>query len=564
MAAADKRSVEMGVPIARLMDRAGLQVAKFTLRHGPAAGLIVVLCGKGNNGGDGMVAARYLASAGREVRVVLLGDAADLSGPVLEAWEAAATEAHAGSKLEGFEAADETALQSALEGAALVLDAVVGTGFKPPLRGLAAAARDLLGKSTIPVIAVDLPSGWDADATTLHPGGDTPDAASDPRTAPFRADAVVTFATPKPAHIFGHLTPGQLFGPVVVGDIGTPPGALQSDTHLHWAGAAKAIAEQARSVDGNKGKFGHVLLIGGAFGKSGAPSMMSLSALRTGAGLVTAAVPKSILLEVARITPELMTTALAESADGNSGLSLDTLEPKNLELLVSKVSVVGIGPGLGQQGTTPDFVRRFVAEVAVPMVIDADALNCLAAHTDILKQASAAKDAKGKPRTLVLTPHPGEMARLLGKSIKEVQADRLHLARNFATEHGVTLVLKGWRTLIAHPDGRVAVNTTGNPSMAKGGSGDILTGIVAAMLAQYPEQIAEAVEAAVFLHGLAGDFACLEQDEHTVLATDTVAHLQTAFRARTTDADGLTWIAGTAVNRAFTEPAGGRLGGAHP
>ncbi len=567
MAAADKRSVEMGVPVPKLMDRAGLTVAKFTLRHGPAAGLIVVLCGKGNNGGDGMVAARYLASAGREVRVILLGNAADLSGPVLEAWEGAATEAHAGTRLEGFEAGDEVALQSALEGAALVLDAVVGTGFKPPLRGLAAAARDLLARSTVPVIAVDLPSGWDADATTLHapdPGPDLgPDPGPDSQIPSFRADAVVTFAAPKLAHIFGHLTPGQLFGPVVVGDIGTPETALQSELNLHWAGTAKTIAEKPRGVDGNKGKFGHVLLIGGAFGKSGAPSMMSLSALRTGAGLVTAAVPKSILLEVARITPELMTTALDESPSaesGDGGLSLATLEPKILEKLLKKISVVGIGPGLGEAGTTPGFVRRFVAEVTLPMVIDADALNCLDGHTGILKQASAAKDAKGKPRTLVLTPHPGEMARLLGSSIKQIESNRIDLARRFATEHGVTLVLKGWRTLVAHPDGRVAVNTTGNPSMAKGGSGDILTGIVAAMLAQYPENVAEAVEAAVFLHGLAGDFACLEQEEHTVLATDTVAHLQSAFRARLTDADGLTWIAGTAVNGVFAERAGGKLG----
>ncbi len=562
MAAADERSVEMGVPITSLMEAAGLAVAKFALRHGPASGLLVVLCGKGNNGGDGMVAARYLASAGREVRVVLLGEASDLTGPVLAAWEGASTEAHAGSKLEGYEAGDETSLRASLEGAVLVLDAVVGTGFKPPLRGLAAAARDLLANSVVPVIAVDLPSGWDADATTLHANGDAA-TGKGPQIQPFRADAVVTFTAPKPAHIFGHLTPGLLFGPVVVAGIGTPAAALQSATKLHWGGVAKTIAERPRGIDGNKGKFGHVLLIGGAYGKSGAPSMMSLSALRTGAGLVTAAIPKSILLEVARITPELMTVPLEESEtpEGKSGgLSLDILEPKHLEKLLKKITVVGIGPGLGEEGTTPDFVRRFVAEVKLPMVIDADALNCLDGHTGILKQAASGKDANGNPRTLVLTPHPGEMARLLGKSIKEVQADRVNLARGFATEHGITLVLKGWRTLIAHPDGNIAVNTTGNPSMAKGGSGDILTGIVAAMLAQYPENVAEAVEAAVFLHGLAGDFACLDQDEHTVLATDTVAHLQTAFRARATDADGLTWIAGTAVNGAFQERAGSKLG----
>ncbi len=182
------------------------------------------------------------------------------------------------------------------------------------------------------------------------------------------------------------------------------------------------------------------------------------------------------------------------------------------------------------------------------MVSAADALNALAGSTWLLKAAGEAARVKGKPRTIVLTPHPGEMARLVGMTVKEVEADRVGLARRFATEHSVTLVLKGWRTLVAHPDGRVAVNTTGNPSMAKGGSGDILTGIVSAMLAQYPHDVAQAVEAAVFLHGLAGDFACLEQDEHTVLATDTVGHLWQAFRARVKDADGLTWVSGTATN----------------
>ena len=178
------------------------------------------------------------------------------------------------------------------------------------------------------------------------------------------------------------------------------------------------------------------------------------------------------------------------------------------------------------------------------MVIDADALNAFAGRTELLKCAAAMKDAKGKPRTLVLTPHPGEMARLTGLIIAAVEADRIHLARSFATEHKLTLVLKGWRTLIAHPDGRIAVNTSGNPAMAKGGSGDILTGIVAAMLAQFPEDVARAVEAAVALHGLAADFAARAMDEHTVLATDTLAHLSDAFRYRAKDADGLTWICG--------------------
>ncbi len=537
MGAADRRSVELGVPVASLMENAGRSVARFALRHGPAEGVVVALCGRGNNGGDGMVAALHLATAGRQVRIALLGSRSDLREPVLPVYDRVA-----GTSVDLREIADEGGLQLALEGAALVLDAVVGTGFKPPLRGLAANARDLLAAMRVPVLAVDLPSGWDADATAMRASSPTSREGSEA----FRADACVTFAAPKPAQVFGHLTPGKTFAPVVVADIGTPADALSSRSGLCWAGSSKAVAEIPRSVDGNKGKFGHVLLLGGAFGKSGAPSMMSLAALRTGAGLVTAAVPRSILLEVARITPELMTTPL--EADESTGLDLAVLEPEPLAKLLKGIKVVGIGPGLGQEGTTPAFVRRFVQEVTLPLVIDADALNAFAGHTDLLKQAAAAKDEHGQPRTLVLTPHPGEMARLLGNTVKEVEADRVGIARRFATEHGVILVLKGWRTLIAHPDGRIAVNSTGNPSMAKGGSGDILTGVVSAMVAQYPDHFGEAVEAAVFLHGLAGDFACLAQDEHTVLATDTVAHLARAFRSRVRDADGFTWIAGTATN----------------
>ncbi len=566
MAEADRRSVEAGVSVRTLMQNAGGAVARFCLRHYPGEGLVVALCGKGNNGGDGMLAAMALAEASRPVRVALLGTAPEVHGDAEQALQSA--QAHPG--VEVREIANEEQLHAALDGAALVLDAVVGTGFKPPLRGLALAARTLLQPlqaRRVPVVGVDLPSGWDADSI-LQSGGEG-DAE------PFPADAVVTFAAPKRAHIFGHLTTGT-FGPVVVAPIGTPEAALPPQTPLHWAGSAKAIAEAPRGINGNKGKFGHVLLLGGAWGKAGAPSMASLAALRTGAGLVTAAVPQSVLPIVAGVASELMLMGLDPAKEGDprqaahSGLSLQQLEPDALAKLLKGITVVGIGPGLGQDGTTPQFVRTFVERVTLPMVIDADALNALDGRAALLQEAVKSAAAKGKARTIVLTPHPGEMARLAGLSIKEVEADRETLARRFATEHGVTLVLKGWRTLIAHPDGRLAVNTTGNPSMAKGGSGDILTGIVAAMLAQYggdpkggelkPEDVAQAVEAAVFLHGLAGDFACLAQDEHTVLATDTVDRFWQAFRARVQDEDGLTWIAGLAAAGAGT--ALGRQSGA--
>jgi NAD(P)H-hydrate epimerase len=550
MGAADRRSVEAGIPVWELMQAAGGAVARFCLRRfgvdEERERHVVVLCGKGHNGGDGMVAARHLAEAGCMVRLVLLGSWRDHKDATGMAWAEAQSWVS-----EVVEDADEAGLREALKDALYVVDAVVGTGFKPPLppqgaekaprgprlRGLAAVARDLLAEMTVPVVAVDLPSGWDADSMEEKAPG------------AFRADAVVTFAAPKLAHAFGHLTAGKTFGPVVVAGIGTPAEAIQSETGLTWTGAAKAIAERPRAIHGNKGRLGHVLIVGGAWGKAGAPSMASLAAMRAGAGLVTAAVPERILPLVAGVAPELMLVGLeeqrAESEErrGEPGLGLGLLEAEALKGLLKGISVVGIGPGLGQAGTTPAFVRGFVERVALPMVIDADGLNAIAGRGDWLT-----KVAKG--RTVVLTPHPGEMARLVGMGVPEVEADRVGLARRFATEHGVTLVLKGWRTLVAHPDGRVAVNTTGNPSMAKGGSGDILTGIVSAMLAQYGDEakggsVAEAVEAAVFLHGLAGDFACVAQDEHTVLATDTVGHLWQAFRARVVDADGLTWVSGT-------------------
>jgi NAD(P)H-hydrate epimerase len=261
--------------------------------------------------------------------------------------------------------------------------------------------------------------------------------------------------------------------------------------------------------------------------------MASLAALRAGSGLVTAAVPKSIVDVVAGVTPELMVRPLEQGPEG--AVALSNIEGERLEELLKRMTVLAVGPGLSQRGDAGKIARELLARTKIPMVIDADGLNAFDGRDDLLN---------GEGRTLVLTPHPGEMARLAGLTVKEVEADRIRLARRFATEHKLTLVLKGWRTLVAHPDGRIAVNTTGNPAMAKGGSGDILTGIVAAMLAQFPDDAARAVEAAVYLHGLAADFAARVMDEHTVLATDTVAHLSDAFRFRVKDEDGLSWVCG--------------------
>ena len=528
MGAADRRTAEQfGVPLAELMENAGTAVARFCLRRYPAARRGVVLCGKGNNGGDGFVAARVLAAAGVGVAVLLLGREDEVKGEAAAALARLRAEAAAVAIGPLLDEAGLAAASGAIASAELLVDAVVGTGFRPPLRGLAAALRELAAKSDAPVVAVDLPSGWDADSTAQ--------TAQDA----FRADAVVTFTAPKLAHVFGHLT-SATFGPVVVAEIGSPAEAIVSESGLSWAGAAKAIAEQPRNVNSNKGMYGHVLVVGGSYGTAGAPAMASLAALRTGAGLVTAAVPEVVADTVASIAPELMVRPLWQSAatrrQERYGVpSESNLEPERLKQLLKGIDVIAIGPGLSTREGASKFAREFVAKTTLPMVIDADALNAFAGQANLLD---------GIGRTLVLTPHPGEMARLVGLTVSEVEADRIHLARSFATEHKLTLVLKGWRTLIAHPDGRIAVNTSGNPAMAKGGSGDILTGIIAAMLAQFPEDVARAVEAAVALHGLAADFAAQAMDEHTVLATDTLAHLSDAFRYRAKDADGLTWICG--------------------
>jgi hydroxyethylthiazole kinase-like uncharacterized protein yjeF len=510
-------TAQYGVPSLTLMENAGQSVARFVLREFPHAQRITVLCGKGNNGGDGFVAARALSQAGRKVKVLLLGFAADLKGDAAAMFER--------MEIAPALAPDEASLSSGqvtemLRGSDLFLDAVVGTGFKPPLRGVAAALRDRIHTLPAPVVAVDIPSGWDSDSREYHVEG------------AYRADAVVTFTAPKPAHVCGNLT-NSAYKPIVVAPIGSPDGAIQSKLQLTWAGSSKKLTEIPRPAESNKGRHGHVLVIAGSYGKSGAAAMASLAALRTGAGLVTAAVPQPILDSVARITPELMTIPLR--AGGHGEISSSNLDSETLHELLDKKTVLAIGPGLGHQPESEKFLLGLLEATNLPAVLDADALNVLSRHCDKIN---------GRDRLLVLTPHPGEMARLAGLSIQEVQANREALARGFAAKHHVILVLKGWRTLIAHPGGSIAINTTGNPGMAKGGSGDILTGIIAAMVAQYPQSPDEAVHAAVYLHGLAADFAVREQDEHTLLATDTVAHLSRAFRFRAEDEGGYLWIQG--------------------
>ncbi|MGD0831136.1 MAG: NAD(P)H-hydrate dehydratase [Terracidiphilus sp.] len=518
-------SDRFGIPSIQLMRAAAAAVAGFTRRQFPRARRITVLCGQGNNGGDGMMAARLLASSGLEVTTILLGARDGLKGDAVEAWRELTSPAH--GLIHIVETAEELARCASALQADLILDAVLGTGFKPPLKGLALAALEWVKAGRAPILAVDLPSGWPADETSATIAGPV-----------FPADAVITFTAPKPAHVFGQLT-RHWSQPIVVEPIGSPQEAIVSALKLLWAGSSLALAQAARPFAANKGSFGHVLVVGGTFGsaggKSGAPAMAALAALRSGAGLVTAAVPAPALPLVAAVAPELMTWPLAASASGC--VSAENLAPELIAALIAGKSVLAIGPGLGQSAETVKFTTGLLSATKIPAVVDADALNILAAKPVLL-----AKLAKGS--ALVLTPHPGEMARLAGITTAEVQANRLEVARGFAQRNGVTLVLKGARTLIAHPDGRVAVNTTGNPGMAKGGSGDMLTGLIAGLLAQHPAEPARAVEAAVYLHGLSADIAVRQTDEHTLLATDILRHLSQAFRFRASGLNGYLWMQG--------------------
>ena len=533
MQTCDRLTTEQyGVPSLQLMRAAAKAVAAFALERFPRARRVTVLCGRGNNGGDGMMAARLLSSAGLEVTTLLLGEPETLAGDAADAW-CELVGAGRGT-IAAVKTPEELARHDGALEADLIVDALVGTGFKPPLRGLALATLDWLktsGAVQIPILAIDLPSGWAADETSA-----TVDAPV------FPADAVITFTAPKPAHVFGHLT-RRWDQPVVVAPIGSPAEAIASELGLHWAGSAMELAQAPRGTGANKGNFGHVLVVGGTFGtaggKAGAPSMTALGALRAGAGLVTAAVPAPALALVSGVAPELMTWPLVATVAGE--IAAENQAPEIMAALTKGKTVLAVGPGLGQAMETIQYVSRLLMVTRIPVVIDADALNILSRKAGMLGELMAV--AK-RGRTVVLTPHPGEMARLAETTIAEVQAKRLEVARGFAQRSGFIVVLKGARTLIAHPDGRVSVNTTGNPGMAKGGSGDLLTGIVAGMLAQHPDEPVRAVEAAVYLHGLAADLTVREADEHTLLATDSIAQFSRAFRFRNSGSKGYVWLQG--------------------
>ena len=508
MRAIDRLTSErFGVPSLTLMENAGAAVAEFILQHYSGAKTVGVICGKGNNGGDGFVVARRLRAAGKKVSVLLLAAPAELRGDAAAMFKK--------MRFKPVVARDEKQLAAPaaqrIFRCDLLVDALLGTGFKPPVKGLYAEAIRQMWERVREgrrVVAVDIPSGADADfrgpVDTQGP------------IAP--AEATVRFTAPRPAHVF------ESFGEesaIVVSPIGSPSEAIQSELNLDVITPQDILAAVApRSPEANKGDFGHVLVIGGSLGKAGAAAMAGMAALRAGAGLVTVAAPKSVLPTVAGFAPELMTEPLDETDAG--AISLRALEYGRLNALIQGKDVLAIGPGISRNPETAQLVRTLVAEAELPVVLDADGLNAFEKHVEELD---------GREKTLVLTPHPGEMARLAGISTPAVQKDRLGVARRFAQEHHCIVVLKGHRTVIALPGGNAWINTTGNPGMATGGTGDILTGLIAGLVPQGGKAApALPALAGVYLHGLAGDLAAERLGQHSLVATSLLKFLPDAFR----------------------------------
>src|SRR6185437_6749563 len=507
-------SERFGVPSLTLMENAGSAVAEFATRTYVMNGTFGVVCGKGNNGGDGFVVARKLHESRKNVRLLLLADPSELRGDAAVNYQKLPVKAVIAKN------ADELNSEAAraVFDSPVLIDAILGTGFRPPVSGLYAQAIEKINATSARVIAVDIPSGADADVVGNQTG------------AVARAEAIVTFTAPRPAHVFGDLTSG----PIVITPIGSPEEAIQSSLHLNLTTAhdvAPLLAPRPRNS--NKGMYGHVLVVGGSVGKAGAAAMAGFSALRAGAGLVTVATAKSVLSTVAGFHPELMTESLEETSDGTiAGNSIS-----KFRALAEKKTVLAIGPGISRNPETSDFVRTIVGEASAAVVLDADGLNAFEGRAkDFVRRGQHKSANKAEQNTLILTPHPGEMSRLTGLSIAAIQRDRINVARTFAKEHGVILVLKGDRTIVADPSGEAWVNPTGNPGMATGGTGDILTGMVAGLLAQFPERPFEAVVAAVHLHGLAGDVACYGHNSQTgigeqcLVATDLIRAMPEAYR----------------------------------
>lgn len=529
LSAAEMREVDRltteryGVPGLLLMENAATRTLEaIEQKFGDVARKrVLVICGRGNNGGDGAAIARLLHEKGAAVDVLLFGRVEDSKGDAYTNFRAAldiASTNSPGLTLVEIETAEQFWAEATAHPHDLFVDAIFGTGLTRPASGLFEEAIHLLNDHTgdAPVISVDIPSGIASD--THHLIGPA-----------VKADLTVTFTAPKPGNT---LPPASdLCGELIVASIGSPEELINSSGSrlnlVERSDVERWLSGSRRSPHANKGDVGKVLIVAGSRGKTGAACLASEAALRAGCGLVTVATSESSQpIVAARAIPECMTEPLVETPAGS--VAREAAE-RVLELAAER-DVVAIGPGLGSSDkSTRAFVRAVMMKRQRPMVIDADGLNSLAPWAQNL-QGSA-------ELPMILTPHPGEMARLISKPIAEVIKNPIDVARAFATERNVILVLKGSPTVIGAPDGQVHVNTTGNAGMATGGTGDVLTGMIASFIAQKLDDPLGATIAAVYLHGLAGDIAASVAGTRAMIASDISSHLGKAFIAVGGDAE---------------------------
>lgn len=513
LTAAEMREVDRltteryGVPSLQLMENAGKHVAETVLRHfsNSLPQRVTILCGKGNNGGDGLVAARHLKAAGIDPRVYLFGDPQELRG---DAGRNLARFLKTKSSLVAIqEESDWRRAWPVVAASEVIVDALLGTG----LRGgatelLAQAIEDINGLSNYAsaarpglILAVDTPSGLPSDG----PRAEGP---------VLRAHRTVTFTAPKIGQLLSR--EADAVGALEVSAIGSPVSLVDEigKGSLRWAGPDEfAGLPLVRSVKSHKGTFGHVLLVAGSLGKSGAAILSGRGALRAGAGLVTIATPDIVLPTVAGGLPESMTESLESTAKGTVALSC--LERNDFEEILRGKTVLGIGPGLGTLSETQKFIRTLVQETRLPTILDADGLNAFAGNGDLFRERSS--------NFLALTPHPGEMARLFGVETLAVQADRLTMALDAARRWNAHFVLKGYHTIVASPDGQSFISTTGNAGLGKGGTGDVLSGILAALIAQFgTDDGARVLTLGVYLHGLGAELASRGTDMSGLLASE--------------------------------------------
>jgi NAD(P)H-hydrate epimerase len=500
----DRKTIEeIGIPGPVLMENAGIRITGAILKRFPriTEENVVIVAGKGNNGGDGFVVARHLFNLGARPNVLLLASKQELKGD-------AALNLGIAEKI-GVEIAEVTKIEEwkkhriGLFHASVIVDAIFGTGLLKPAEGLYATAIEDINKAPGFKVAVDIPSGLSSDTHLLIGPA-------------VKADLTVALAVPKIGHV---LPPAEEYvGELVISDISIPPFLFEDESLKLEVMEKKDLLPyvQKRKRDSHKGTYGHLFVLAGSLGKTGAAVMAAKAALRMGAGLVTVGTPQSCLPVIARSMMELMTEALPETPQKTIS---EAALPTVLDLLKGKDAVL-IGPGISAHPSTAKLVVSLMPKIKVPVVIDADGLNILAENLDALKSFSC---------PAVLTPHPGEFARLIRRSNKDVLDGRLALAAEFADKYKVFLVLKGYRTLVATPRGKIFINPTGNPGMATGGSGDVLSGMIASLIIQ-EKNILGATAAAVYLHGLSGDIGAKKIGERPLIAGDLIKYLPQALK----------------------------------